>query len=404
MKRALYPLLAITFIGSFGLSVVIPFLVFLVNDYGGNPFVYGIMGATYPLFQLVGAPLLGKWSDQYGRKKILILSQAGTLISWIIFLYALYMPTHQLLDVHSSLMGDFSLTTPLLVLFLARAFDGLTGGNISVAYAYLADISDHRNRKAYYGKMSAASNVGFIAGPALAGLLASQFEGYVAPVLMASFIAVVGLIILFIWLPECSQKDNNEADDSGSLREIVRIRFVPFMFLLYFLIFLGFNFFYTAFPTHARDTLEWSSARLGIYMSILSLAMFLVQGPVMAKISRTFKEYQLIVAGSLILSFQFFMLIPGIDALTYGAILFFACGNGVMWPSYLSLLGSCGRRSQQGRIQGLGSSFGSLASIMGLLLGGFFYQTIGPFTFIIPGAVILLVFILSFRTRMIQSS
>ena len=76
MKKQLYPLLLVTFIGSFGLSVVLPFLVFLVTDFGGNPFIYGLMGATYPAFQLIGGPLLGRWSDKFGRKKILLISQA----------------------------------------------------------------------------------------------------------------------------------------------------------------------------------------------------------------------------------------------------------------------------------------------------------------------------------------
>jgi len=404
MKKELYPLLAITFIGSFGLSVVIPFLVFLVNDFGGNPFIYGVMGATYPLFQLIGAPILGKWSDTHGRKKILILSQAGTLISWGIFLYALYMPEVVIMSVSSATTGEFTLTWPLMVLFLARAFDGLTGGNISVAYAYLADISDDKTRKGNFGKMSAASNVGFIAGPALAGILSGMGDGYSWPVFMAILISIVGLIILFTWLPESEVSLSSNPQEAGQLKDILKIRYVPYMFLLYFLIFLGFNFFYTAFPTHARDTLLWSSARLGFYMSGLSLLMFLVQGPIMSRMSARFVDHKLLTLGSIILSVQFFLLVPGVDSLTYLAIIFFAFGNGFMWPSYLSILGSCGERNQQGKIQGLGSSFGSLASIMGLLFGGFFYSLIGPKTFLIPGAVIVLVFILSFRSRLIQKT
>ncbi|MEZ5334974.1 MAG: MFS transporter [Methanolobus sp.] len=89
---SLYPLLLVTFIGTMGLSLVLPFLIFLVERFGGNALIYGIMSSMYPFFQLIGSPLLGKWSDTYGRKKVLFLSQAGTLLSWIIFLLPFLYP------------------------------------------------------------------------------------------------------------------------------------------------------------------------------------------------------------------------------------------------------------------------------------------------------------------------
>ena len=91
----LYPILLVNFIGTLGFSIVLPFLVTLVLKFGGNAVVYGVMGATYSAFQLVGAPILGRWSDVYGRRRILLLSQAGTLASWVVFLAALYLPRHR---------------------------------------------------------------------------------------------------------------------------------------------------------------------------------------------------------------------------------------------------------------------------------------------------------------------
>ena len=129
-KISLFPILLVNFIGTLGFSLVMPFLVFLVTKFGGNAQIYGLLGAAYPAFQLIGAPILGKWSDIYGRKKILLLSQAGTLLSLLIFLGALLLPITTLLDLQTSFMGEFLVTVPLLVLFLARALDGLTGGNI----------------------------------------------------------------------------------------------------------------------------------------------------------------------------------------------------------------------------------------------------------------------------------
>ena len=200
-KIQLFPILLINFIGTLGFSIVLPFLVFLVKDFGGNAIVFGILSATYPTFQLIGAPILGRWSNIYGRKKILLLSNAGTLVGWIFFLVALFLPKENILSINS-LLGTFVITLPLLVLFLARFIDGLTGGNISVANAYLADISSNENRSNNFGKMAISSNLGFIVGPALAAILGSTIFGNILPVLAALILSLVTLVVIAVALKE----------------------------------------------------------------------------------------------------------------------------------------------------------------------------------------------------------
>jgi MFS family permease len=99
--------------------------------FGGNAIVYGLLAATYPAFQLIGAPLLGRWSDVYGRKKVLLISNAGTSIGWMIFLIALFLPADNAVTYNLPLFGTIVITLPILLLFLARAIDGITGGNVS---------------------------------------------------------------------------------------------------------------------------------------------------------------------------------------------------------------------------------------------------------------------------------
>ena len=118
----LYPLLLINFIGTLGFSIVLPFLIFLVIDFGGNAIVYGILAAMYPAFQLIGAPILGRWSDIYGRKKVLLISHGGTLIGWIFFLIALFLPNENLFSINSTFFGTFVITLPLVILFFAIIF------------------------------------------------------------------------------------------------------------------------------------------------------------------------------------------------------------------------------------------------------------------------------------------
>ena len=184
-QPSLFPLLLVNFVGTLGFSIVLPFLVFVVMKYGGNAIVYGLLAATYPAFQLIGAPILGRWSDIYGRKKVLLLSNVGTAAGWILFLFALLLPSEKS-SIEIAFLGTFVIAIPLLILFLARAIDGITGGNISIANAYLADVSSDSTRSKNFGKMAISSNLGFILGPALAGILGGTIYGSILPVLASA--------------------------------------------------------------------------------------------------------------------------------------------------------------------------------------------------------------------------
>lgn len=416
---SLLPLLLVNFIGTLGFSIVLPFLVFLVTRFGGNVIVFGVIGATYPAFQLIGAPILGKWSDLYGRRRILFLSQLGTLISWVLFLIALFLPVTSLWAVHSSRLGNFVITLPLLVLFCARVLDGITGGNVSIANAYLADITVEEDRSRNFGKMAISSNLGFVVGPALAGILGASLLGEVLPVAAALLLSLSATFIIAFRLPESTQCIIKRTPESVTFRkvfgqehkecyavetapdlkaqEIVRIKNLPFMLTLYFLIFLGFNIFYTAFPIHAATGLEWSITQLGIFLSFLSLVMVLVQGPVLGRLTRSYSDALLATIGSVILGTNFLLLLSERVSIIYLAALLFALGNGLMWPTFLSILSKMAGERYQGAVQGFASSAGSFASIIGLITGGFLYDSLGALTFIVSALIIYAVFFLSFK-------
>ena len=420
-RVSIYPLLLVNFIGTLGFSIILPFLVFLIEKFGGNAIIYGIASATYPLFQLIGAPVLGRWSDIYGRKKILFLSQSGTFVSWIIFLSALFLPVNELLNIDSALLGRFTLTVPLIVIFIARSLDGLTGGNISVAHAYLSDITEEKDRSSNFGKMSVSSNLGFILGPALAGVLGATVLGEVLPVSAALLISGLAILIINVYLPESKSSIMDKNPDNVSVRkvfgqehkecyklksrqilklnDILKLKNIPFILVLYFLIFLGFNIFYTAFPVHAVKHLKWSVTQMGVFFSILSFMMIVVQGPVLSRLSKRISDEWLTISGSIILAINFLILITGDFVLTYVAAVFFAVGNGIMWPSFLSILSRTAGEKYQGTVQGFASSAGSLASIIGLIIGGILYEQLGNMAFLISALVIFLVFIMSFRIR-----
>jgi DHA1 family tetracycline resistance protein-like MFS transporter len=416
----LLPILLTNFIGTLGFSIVLPFLVFVVMRLGGDAIVYGLLAATYPLFQLIGAPILGRWSDTYGRKKVLLLSNAGTSIGWIVFLFALFLPAEKGFSIHLALFGTFVIILPILVLFLARAIDGITGGNISVANAYLSDISTDETRSKNFGKMAIASNLGFIVGPALAGILGGTIYGPIVPVLAALILSLITLIVLGVMLKEpkpsspeilvpegesiskvfgqeCKECYDTVSPKKLGFKDVFKLKYISLLLVLYFLIFLGFNIYYASFPIHAANDLKWTITQLGIFYAILSGIMVLVQGPVLREALKKFSEEKLVIIGSIILGTNFILFVSNNIIMVYGAVVLFAVGNGLMWPSFMSILSKRAGTVLQGAVQGVAGSFGGLASIIGLTLGGLLYDLVGGATFLVSAVVIFAVFIMSFR-------
>jgi MFS transporter, DHA1 family, tetracycline resistance protein len=220
-QPSLFPILLVNFVSTLGFSIVLPFLVFLVMKFGGDAIVYGLLAATYPAFQLIGAPLLGRWSDIFGRKKVLLLSNVGTSVGWVLFLFALFLPIEKSFSIDTVFFGTLVIIVPLLVLFLARAIDGITGGNISVANAYLADLSSDKTRSKNFGKAAISSNLGFILGPALAGILGGTIYGEILPILAAHILSLVTLIVIGLLLRE-SKPSSEEilVPEEGTIRKV----------------------------------------------------------------------------------------------------------------------------------------------------------------------------------------
>ena len=302
--------------------------------------------------------------------------------------------------------------------------DGLTGGNVSVANAYLADISTETDRSANFAKMAISSSLGFIVGPALAGVLGATALEELLPVLAAVAISGIGsLLVASLREPDPCAADPGpgkttagrvlglEPLDCIKAKEAARIRWadalsidnVRYLLLLYLLIFLGFNLFYTAFPVHAALTLEWSIPQTGAFFGLLSLVMVVVQGPILTALSKRIPGPTLIVAGNLLLGSSFLFIMSGHTTTIYLGAALFALGNGVMWPSVLALLSKVAGEKAQGTVQGLAGAVGSLAAIVGLIAGGLLYRSVGSLTFLFCAATIFAVAALSVRLARVDA-
>src|SRR5436309_684909 len=166
------------FVNLVGFGIIIPLLPFYAATFGASPFVVGLLFAMFSLAQLIASPALGDLSDRYGRRPVLIFSLAGTVVSFVMLAMA-----------HS-----------IAMLFAARMVDGLSGGNISTARAYVADITEPKDRARAYGILGAAFGLGFIFGPALTGVLAPI--SYTAPIWAAAAVTLVATVVAWWWLPE----------------------------------------------------------------------------------------------------------------------------------------------------------------------------------------------------------
>ncbi len=168
-----------------GFGLILPLLPYYAETFGASDTVIGLLVASYAAAQLLGAPLLGRLSDRFGRRPILLISLVGTLLGFLLLGFA----------------------STLFVLFAARILDGITGGNISVAQAYISDVTDSKNRAKGLGMIGAAFGLGFIIGPATGGLL-SQW-GYAVPAFAAAGLVAINLLMVALWLPESLPRKKN---------------------------------------------------------------------------------------------------------------------------------------------------------------------------------------------------
>ena len=408
--RTFGPILAVHLFGTLGFSLAIPFLVFIVTDLGGAPWTYGLLGATYSAFQLVGAPVLGRWSDRTGRRPVLVASQAGTLAAWLLFLLALSLPVQGLVELPGA-----TLTVPLVLVFVARALDGATGGNISVANAYVADLTRDTPelRQVAFGRMGMAASIGFVIGPAAAGLLGGTSWGPRFPIAIAAAMAVVTTVAIIVWLQEPGARCPDGPMTPTSLEtelgqqgkpchrsppptlSLAMLRGpVAAVLSATFVIFLGFNVFYAGFPVHAMQSYNWTTGQLGLFFAVLSGMMIVAQGPLLTLASKHLGRRVVfgIGMGCLVLALLSLVL-PGGPIIYVGAALF-ALGNGLSWPTFQARVAEVAGDAQ-GAVQGAATSAGSLASIAGLIVGGALYPALQGGLFLGAAGLFALVLLLT---------
>ncbi len=286
-KRIL-PIFVIVLVDLLGLTIIIPLLPLYAASFGATPFTIGLVGAAYPLMQLIGGPLLGSLSDRYGRKPVLIVSQIGTFIGFLLLGFANALP----------------------LLFLARILDGLSGGNIVAAQAAIADSTNDRTRAQGLGLIGAAFGLGFTLGPAIAGIsLALSGNNYHVPAFVAAAFSLASILLTTFWFKETRpERDTNYVSSSAKgniVQKIARALSNPAIGMLLVLIFmqqLVFGGYENLIPLFTLSRLGLNGTGNAVLFVFVGVIIVLVQGKYIGPWSRKYGERKLIYVGLGLLS------------------------------------------------------------------------------------------------------
>ncbi len=398
MKK-LIPVILLTFVNTLNFSVMIPILPFIVNRFGGGPIMYGVLLSVYPFFQFFAAPILGSLSDRYGRRPILLISQAGTALSWVIFIASAYAPAWY--------WGPISL--PLVIMLVARIADGITGGNGSVANAYLTDCTTREEKTKAFGILGGVIGIGLIVGPAVGGIFMSTEWGYLAPIYLTFLISVITLIVMYTSLRESLPSTLRKKDvhfDLGKELQLLpkmqkymsnrRIKYLFFMRTVFLFVFGSFSAIFVLFMI---DVFKLSSKEIGFLFVLVGGFIFVNQAIIAGKMAKKYGDLNtyLVGQGAIIVSQLMYGFITSLP-LFIPVMYLNNFGLSISMASFKSLLSKSVSDAQQGEIMGIDESMFAASSAVSPLLATFLYTFFGAFTFALQ-AVILIIGMLIFWYR-----
>jgi MFS transporter, DHA1 family, tetracycline resistance protein len=366
MKRS--PLLVIfitVFIDLIGFGIVIPVLPFYVEGtkFNASPSTVGLLFASYSIMQLVFTPILGRLSDRYGRRPILLISLIGTGIGFLILGFA----------------------TTLWMLFAGRIIDGISGGNISTAQAYIADITTPENRAKGMGLIGAAFGLGFIFGPAIGGILSRW--GMHVPFLFAAGLAFANALLLYFTLPETVTPDHPARASAASgrwkqLAQALNQSRLAFILLIYFLFVTAFSIMTTTFGLFTMYRFGYDAHDTGWLFVFVGVIGAVIQGGLIGKLVKAFGELPLVVVGALLFAGSLFAIPftgPQTGLLTLllvGAT--FSIGNSLSMPALTGLASKSAGRGEQGGVLGVTQSVASLSRTIGPLIASYLIYSAIP--------------------------
>jgi DHA1 family tetracycline resistance protein-like MFS transporter len=405
MKTArLINIFIVVFVDLLGFSLILPLLPYYAQEFGATPAVIGLLTASYAAASLIGAPLLGRFSDRFGRRPILLLSVFGTFVGFLVL--ALAEPLGRGL---ASLIAPAHANAFILgALFFSRILDGVTGGNITVAQAYISDVTDEKNRAKGLGLIGAAFGLGFIIGPAVGGLLSGAGH-YNIPAFAAAGLAFLNLVSIFFFLPESLNEERrlamrHQTRPRITLKELLvtldRPKVGPLLSVR-FLFALAFAMFQSIFSLYAAYKLQLTSQTTGYVLAYVGLLSVLVQGVGVGLVTRRFKENAIIITSMWLMVFGLigWAVTPSLPVLLV-VLLPLSFGGGMLNTILNSAITKVVTREEIGGTLGISTSLESVSRVIAPSAGGFLLQNLGAWA---PGvfSAALMLWVVYFTYRRI---
>jgi DHA1 family tetracycline resistance protein-like MFS transporter len=392
------------FIELLGYSLFLPLLPFYAESLGATPFLTGLLIASNALAQLVAAPAIGRFSDRLGRRPALIFSITGTLVSFV--LLGLVEPLGEAL---AGWVGLSIGTAALAMLFASRILDGLAGGNVSLARAYITDVTDEEQRSRGLGLIGAAFGVGFIIGPALGGTLSnwqpatSAFAAiglsrFAVPAFAAALLSLVNLVGVVLWLPESLPAEDRagrgEERARFSPRELwealQRPRFGPLLHVR-FVHRLAFAIFTTNFGLYAQYRLGLSDQSTSYVLTYVGVLVVLVQGVAVGWLTDRFEDMRIILGGSILLGLALlaWAFVPGLILMLI-VLAPLATAGGTLNTVTNSAITKSVYSEEVGGALGISTALDSLTRVIAPGIGGFLIGQLGAWTLGLLGAMMMI--------------
>jgi DHA1 family tetracycline resistance protein-like MFS transporter len=366
-NKLLFSIILVVFIDLLGFSLILPLLPYYAETFQASEFVTGLLVAAYAAAQLIGAPVLGRLSDRYGRRPLLLASVFGTFAGFV-------------------LLG---VANTLWMLFAARIIDGFTGGNLSIAQAYISDVTDAQNRSKGLGLIGAAFGLGFIIGPVTGGFL-SQW-GYAVPAFVAAALSLINLALIYFWLPEsltaekrASMTDNKPTVTLGALLAALKRPFTGPLLITRFFFGFAFAIFQTIFSLYTLAKFNLTAGNTGLILTYVGILSVITQGFLIGRITKKFREDVLIVASTALMAVSLigWAMAPSVIVLLI-ILTPTALSGGILNTLLSSTLTKAVEAQEIGGILGFATSVESSTRIFAPVIGGALLQSLGTWA---PGA------------------
>lgn len=387
----------LTFVNALSFTILIPVLPFVVKMYNQPEIVLWILFATYSLFQFLAAPLLWALSDKYGRKPILILTQFGTFMSWIVLWIAYILPDTQIF---------WYILLPILVIFISRVFDGITGGNMSVAQAMIADITEKKDRSKIFWTNGAVFGFSLVIGPAIGSLSLSLSLGFLGSAIIGWVISIITLWIMFFFLQESLTEDNRKKEAIINLKSLniwtnvkkwATIPLIKYTLVMRLFIFTAFITYTTISALYLIDVFWFSADKVGYYLTFTGTFLIFHQAVSIRVLVQKFGDMSSLLIGILCIAFGYmWMWLAGDNIIIFTIIYFFGVlGISACLTTLWALTSNAVDEKNQWEVLGMMTWVESMISILAPITATLLYGMIDFSIYFVVSALAFIAFIVS---------